>query len=77
MAVPVQQAGGSMVRFAVESLTLTSGTEGVREEGGELEVKEQRRTEMVCRSGALMKKMERWAPSTPLEHLCPSRCVGM
>lgn len=22
-----------------------------------------------------MRKMERWVPLTPLEHLCPSRCV--
>lgn len=67
---PVQQAGGNMVRFAVKSLIL-----GVREEGGEQEVKEQRTREMDCRSGALMKKKERWVPLTPLEHSCPSRCV--
>lgn len=75
MVVPVQQAGGSMVRFGVESLTLTSGMEGVREEGGEPEVKGQRKRETDCQSGALMKKMERWVPLTLLEHLCLSRCV--
>lgn len=70
---PVQQAGGSMLRFAVESLT--SGMEGVREEGGEQEVKELKKRETDCRSGVLMKKMERWVPLTLLAHSCPSRCV--
>lgn len=74
--VPVQQAGGSMVvRFGEESLTLTSGMAGVKEEGGEREVKEQRKRETDCQSGALMKKMERWEPSTLLELSCQSRCV--
>lgn len=71
MVVPVQQAGGSMVRFAAGSLTLTSGMEEVREEGGEPEVKEQRKSATDYRSGALMKKMERWVPLTPLERSCP------
>lgn len=75
--VPVQQAGGSMARSDEESLTLISGTEGLKEEGGEQEVKEQRKREMDCQSGALMKKMVRWEPSTLLALSCPSRCVRM
>lgn len=49
--VPAQQAGGSMERFAVESSTLTSGMEGMKEDGGEQEVKEPRKSETDCRSG--------------------------
>lgn len=51
MVVPVQQAGGSMERYVVKSSTSNSKLEGMREDGGEQEVKEQRRSEMDCRSG--------------------------
>lgn len=72
--VVLAQLGGENtvvpVKFAVESLTLTSGMEEMREEEEEQEVKGQRMKEMVCQSGAQMKKMEKWEPLILLERLC-------
>ncbi len=61
------------VKFAAGSLTSTSGMEGMREAEGEQAAKEQRRREMVCQSGAQMRKMEKWEPLILLERLCLSR----
>lgn len=78
MGVLVQQVGGIIaVGKAVEgSLTLTSEMEKVDEEG--LEVREERKSEMACLNGALMKKRERWEPLILLEPSCASRfaCVS-
>lgn len=55
----------------VGSLTLTSETEKVDGEG--LEVREERKIEMACLSGALMKKRGRWEPLILPGPSCASR----
>lgn len=75
--VVLAQLGGENtvvpVRFAVGSLTLTSGMGEMREEEEEREVKGQRRNEMVCQSGAQMKKTVKWEPLILLERSCVLR----
>lgn len=77
MVVLVQQVGGIMAAemAVVENLTSTFVMERMDEEG--LEVREERKIEMAYLSGALMKKRERWEPSTLPEPSCASRfaCV--
>lgn len=70
LAPPVGANTLVRVKFAAGSLTSTSGMEGAREADGEQAAKEQRRREMVCQSGAQMRKMEKWELLILLERLC-------